>query len=191
MVRVTQQTRRLYEMCAVAIVSGRADLDGASEVGFDIELPVFTVGRAAELAGVHPQTLRQYDRLGLVVPQRTEGGARRYSLRDVARLAKAQHLSQDEGINLSGVTRILELEEENRELRRQVARLRRPQGTSIFAADADGGIVEIEQERSARRWRRQIHVDTRALPSRSSRYGSVDSPDTDDDSQAIVVWGVR
>ena len=67
--RVEQQVRQLYEMCAIAIVAGRADLDGADEVGFDIELPVFTVGRAAELANVHPQTLRQYDRLGLVVPR--------------------------------------------------------------------------------------------------------------------------
>ncbi|MBW3082633.1 heat shock protein transcriptional repressor HspR [Bifidobacterium phasiani] len=190
MARIAQQIRRLYDMCATAIVTGRADLDGASEVGFDIELPVFTVGRAAELAGVHPQTLRQYDRLGLVVPQRTEGGARRYSLRDVSRLSHAQRLSQDEGINLAGVTRILALEEENRELRRQVARLRRPQGTSVFAADADGDIVEIQQESSARRWRRQIKVDPRALPSRSTRYGSADAADPGD-SQAIVVWGVR
>ena len=109
-------------MCAMAIVAGRADLDGAAEVGFDIELPVFSVGAAGELANVHPQTLRQYDRLGLVVPQRTEGGARRYSLRDISRLAQAQQLSQEEGINLAGITRILELEEENRELRRQVER---------------------------------------------------------------------
>lgn len=78
-----------------------------------------------ELANVHPQTLRQYDRLGLVVPQRTDGGARRYSLRDISRLAKAQQLSQEEGINLAGIARILSLEEENRELRRQVERLRR------------------------------------------------------------------
>ena len=93
---------------------------------------------------VHPQTLRQYDRLGLVVPQRTDGGARRYSLRDISRLAKAQQLSQEEGINLAGIARILSLEEENRELRRQVERLRRPAGSSVFAADADGDIVEID-----------------------------------------------
>ena len=105
---------------------------------------MFTVGRAGELANVHPQTLRQYDRLGLVVPQRTDGGARRYSLRDISRLAKAQQLSQEEGINLAGIARILSLEEENRELRRQVERLRRPAGSSVFAADADGGIVEID-----------------------------------------------
>ena len=163
--RVEQQVRQLYEMCAIAIVAGRADLDGADEVGFDIELPVFTVGRAAELANVHPQTLRQYDRLGLVVPRRTGGGARRYSLRDVFRLVQAQQLSQEEGINLAGITRILELEEENRELRRQVERLRKPAGSSVFAADADGGIVEIERSRRARMWRRQIHVNTRELPS--------------------------
>ena len=120
--RAARQIKRLYEMCAMAIVAGRADLDGAAEVGFDIELPVFSVGAAGELANVHPQTLRQYDRLGLVVPQRTEGGARRYSLRDISRLAQAQQLSQEEGINLAGITRILELEEENRELRRQVDR---------------------------------------------------------------------
>ena len=99
------------------------------------------------------QTLRQYDRLGLVVPQRTEGGARRYSLRDISRLAQAQQLSQEEGINLAGITRILELEEENRELRRQVERLRKPAGSSVFAADADGGIVEVERSQRARMWR--------------------------------------
>ena len=142
---------------------------------------------AAELAHIHPQTLRQYDRLGLVVPQRTDGGARRYSLRDVSRLAHAQQLSQDEGINLAGITRILDLEEENRELRRQVARLRKPSGSSVFAADADGGIVEIERSGSARRWRRQIHVDPRALPARRERY---DDGGTDDGSgsQTVVVW---
>ena len=121
-------------MCAMAIVAGRADLDGAAEVGFDIELPVFSVGAAGELANVHPQTLRQYDRLGLVVPQRTEGGARRYSLRDISRLAQAQQLSQEEGINLAGITRILELEEENRELRRQVERLRKPAGEPMHGS---------------------------------------------------------
>lgn len=62
--RAARQAKMLYDMCAMAIVAGRADLDGADEVGFDIELPMFTVGRAGELANVHPQTLRQYDRLG-------------------------------------------------------------------------------------------------------------------------------
>ena len=176
-------------MCAMAIVAGRADLDGAAEVGFDIELPVFSVGAAGELANVHPQTLRQYDRLGLVVPQRTEGGARRYSLRDISRLAQAQQLSQEEGINLAGITRILELEEENRELRRQVERLRKP--ASVFAADADGGIVEVERSQRARMWRRQLRADARQLPSRESVRAERAEEGDDMGSRSVVVWGIR
>lgn len=74
------------------------------------DAPVFVISVAAELAGMHAQTLRQYDRLGLVTPGRTGGGGRRYSARDVALLREVQRLSQDEGINLAGVKRILELE---------------------------------------------------------------------------------
>ncbi len=122
MARLANQMKQLYAMCATALVMGRADLDGADDVGFDIELPIFTVGQTAELANIHPQTLRQYDRLGLVRPQRTDGGARRYCLRDIARLNRAQRLRQDEGINLSGIARILVLEE-NRQLRREVKRM--------------------------------------------------------------------
>lgn len=188
--RVAQQIKQLYEMCAMAIVAGRADLDGADEVGFDIELPVFTVGRVGELTNVHPQTLRQYDRVGLVVPQRTEGGARRYSLRDIFRLSQAQHLSQEEGINLAGITRILELEEENRELRRQVDRLQKPEGSSVFAADADGGIVEIERSRRARMWRHQIQVDARQLPSRRSAESERSERGDGKWSNSMVVWGL-
>jgi MerR family transcriptional regulator, heat shock protein HspR len=188
--RVAQQIKQLYEMCAMAIVAGRADLDGADEVGFDIELPVFTVGRVGELTNVHPQTLRQYDRVGLVVPKRTEGGARRYSLRDIFRLSQAQHLSQEEGINLAGITRILELEEENRELRRQVDRLQKPEGSSVFAADADGGIVEVERSRRARMWRHQIQVDARQLPSRRSAESESSERGDDRWSNSMVVWGL-
>ena len=155
MARVSQQKRRLYEMCAMAIVAQRADLEGATRVGFDVDLPVFSVGRAAELAGVHPQTLRQYDRSGLVVPQRTEGGARRYSLRDVDRLAQAQTMSQRDGINLTGIARILGLEEENRELRRRITRLN-DGSVSVFAADMDGSITEMRRCHRARHWRHQL-----------------------------------
>ena len=77
MARVTPQVRALYDMCAIALVEGRADLDGADDVGFDIDMPLFTVGHTAQLADMHPQTLRQYDRLGLVTPQRTEGAGTR------------------------------------------------------------------------------------------------------------------
>src|SRR4249919_850663 len=69
----------------------------------------FVISVAAELAGMHAQTLRTYDRLGLVTPQRTTGGGRRYSPRDVALLREVQRLSQDEGVNLAGIKRIIEL----------------------------------------------------------------------------------
>ncbi|QSB17037.1 MerR family transcriptional regulator [Natronosporangium hydrolyticum] len=70
---------------------------------------------------MHPQTLRQYDRLGLVQPERTPGGGRRYSIRDVALLREIQRLSQDEGINLAGVKRIIELERATADLQDRLA----------------------------------------------------------------------
>lgn len=69
----------------------------------------FLISVAAELAGMHAQTLRTYDRLGLVSPRRTSGGGRRYSQRDVDLLRHVQRLSQDEGVNLAGIKRIIEL----------------------------------------------------------------------------------
>ena len=69
----------------------------------------YVISVAAELAGMHAQTLRQYDRLGLVSPSRTRGGGRRYSTRDVELLREVQRLSQDEGVNLAGIKRIIEL----------------------------------------------------------------------------------
>lgn len=71
---------------------------------------VFVISVAAELTGMHPQTLRQYDRLGLVTPGRTGGGGRRYSQRDVDLLRQVQRLSQAEGVNLAGIKRVIELE---------------------------------------------------------------------------------
>lgn len=180
--RMEQQKRRLYEMCAMAIAAGRADLDGASRVGFDIDLPVFSVGRAAELAAVHPQTLRQYDRSGLVVPQRTSGGARRYSLRDVDRLIQAQRMSQRDGINLTGIARILDLEEENRQLRRQIHALRVEAGGSVFAADMDGRITEMRRCQRARHWRHQFQAQTRELTAEAN-YRPVEGQ-----SKSVVLW---
>ncbi|THV40961.1 MerR family transcriptional regulator [Glycomyces buryatensis] len=78
----------------------------------DFDAKIFAISAAAELAGMHPQTLRQYDRIGLVEPGRTPGGGRRYSARDVTRLREIQRLSQDEGVNLAGVKRIMDLERE-------------------------------------------------------------------------------
>ena len=87
---------------------------------------VFVISVAAALAGMHPQTLRQYDRLGLVTPERTGGGGRRYSERDVERLREVQRLSQEEGVNLAGIKRIIELENQVAALQQRVAEL---QGT--------------------------------------------------------------
>ena len=73
------------------------------------EARTFLISVADELAGMHAQTLRTYDRLGLVSPQRTSGGGRRYSQHDVELLRQVQRLSQDEGVNLAGIKRIIEL----------------------------------------------------------------------------------
>ncbi|NTY61145.1 heat shock protein transcriptional repressor HspR [Mycolicibacterium sphagni] len=73
------------------------------------ETRTFLISVAAELAGMHAQTLRTYDRLGLVSPRRSSGGGRRYSERDVELLREVQRLSQDEGVNLAGIKRIIEL----------------------------------------------------------------------------------
>src|SRR6201987_3379084 len=73
------------------------------------EARTFLISVAAELAGMHAQTLRTYDRLGVVSPGRTSGGGRRYSQRDVELLRQVQRLSQDEGVNLAGIKRIIEL----------------------------------------------------------------------------------
>ena len=87
------------------------------------DAPVFVISVAAELAGMHAQTLRQYDRIGLVTPGRTLGGGRRYSARDVALLREVQRLSQDEGVNLAGIKRIIELESQVDALRQRVVEL--------------------------------------------------------------------
>jgi MerR family transcriptional regulator/heat shock protein HspR len=86
------------------------------------DVPVYVISVAAELAGMHAQTLRTYDRLGLVTPGRTAGGGRRYSARDIGLLREVQRLS-GEGVNLEGIRRVLDLEQEVRRLRRRVAEL--------------------------------------------------------------------
>jgi MerR family transcriptional regulator/heat shock protein HspR len=90
----------------------------------DDTTPVFVISVAAQLAGMHPQTLRQYDRLGLVSPDRTAGRGRRYSARDIVLLREVQRLSQDEGVNLAGIKRILELELQVEALQHKVSELR-------------------------------------------------------------------
>jgi MerR family transcriptional regulator/heat shock protein HspR len=91
-------------------IAYRERIPGAGEIDYDAK--ILAISAAAEMAGMHPQTLRQYDRLGLVEPARTPGGGRRYSVRDVTRLREIQRLSQDEGVNLAGIKRIMDLERE-------------------------------------------------------------------------------
>lgn len=119
----------------------------------DVDEPVFLISAAAELSGMHAQTLRQYDRLGLVVPKRRPGGGRRYSLRDVATLREVQRLSHDEGINLAGIARILTLAKRVERLEREVERLR-PRadvGSRVFTTGPSGNVVIVERGQRARR----------------------------------------
>lgn len=116
----------------------------------DESTPLFAIAIAAELAGMHPQTLRQYDRMGLVNPQRTAGQSRRYSMRDVVQLREIARLSA-EGLNLEGIKRILELENQVTALSARVRELEaaladelltRP-GRRVFAAGAEGDVVSL------------------------------------------------
>lgn len=118
--------------------------------------PLYMISVAAELAGIHPQTLRIYERRRLVAPKRSAGNTRLYSQSDVERLRLIQRLTQGEGINLSGVERILELErevdrlrEEAERMRRQVAELRMRAADQVRTECA--GIVMVQSGTLARR----------------------------------------
>src|ERR1700684_4191641 len=87
------------------------------------DVPVYVISVAAHLSGMHPQTLRGYERVGLVIPRRTPGGGRRYSMRDILTLREIQRLSQEERINLEGIKRILDLERELKQTRLMAAEL--------------------------------------------------------------------
>ncbi|HSK23247.1 MAG TPA: helix-turn-helix transcriptional regulator [Egicoccus sp.] len=89
----------------------------------DDDAPLYVISVAAELADLHPQTLRAYEREGLLQPARTEGGTRRYSRRDVERLRFIRTLTQDEGLNLAGVRVVLELGEKLEGARRRIGEL--------------------------------------------------------------------
>ncbi|MDQ6755256.1 MAG: helix-turn-helix transcriptional regulator [Actinomycetota bacterium] len=131
-------------------------------MGFDANAPIFVISVAAELAEMHPQTLRQYDRLGIVSPSRAPGRSRRYSQHDVDMLREVQRLSQ-EGVSLEGIKRILELENQVSALRSRVAELtedlaaatmeaRRhaPEVARIFAAGLAGDVVSLARGKRPR-----------------------------------------
>ena len=101
----------------------RAPRGAADPRQIEPDNPVFVISVAAQLSGLHAQTLRSYDRLGLVSPGRSSGGGRRYSARDIALLREVQRLSQEEGVNLAGIKRIIELEQLVDELQGRVEEL--------------------------------------------------------------------
>ena len=108
--------------------------------GADQDTPIFVISVAAELAGMHAQTLRGYDRMGLVSPGRSPGGGRRYSVRDIALLQEVQRLSQEDGVNLAGIKRIIDLENQVEALRSRMAEL---------AAELDEARTELARAQAA------------------------------------------
>ncbi|MGW2370765.1 MULTISPECIES: heat shock protein transcriptional repressor HspR [Kitasatospora] len=129
------------------------------------DTPVYVISVAAELSGLHPQTLRQYDRLGLVCPDRTAGRGRRYSARDIQQLREVQRLSQDEGINLAGIKRIIELENQVTALQARITEL---------ADSLEGAATALQQREAA------VHA--------SYRRDLVPYQPPTPQSSALVVW---
>jgi MerR family transcriptional regulator, heat shock protein HspR len=115
--------------------------------GTNMDSPIFVISVAAELAGLHAQTLRSYDRLGLVRPGRAAGGGRRYSPRDIALLREVQRLSQEEGVNLAGIKRIIELEHVVDELRLRMDELEQELAAAHAAAEQAAAAVHASYRR--------------------------------------------
>lgn len=116
---------------------------------------VYVISVAAELAGVHPQTLRVYERKGLLHPERTSGNTRRYSVRDIERLRRIQELTQEQGVNLAGAKMILRLEEQIDRMRRDLERMA-------------SRVQELESD-VAREMRRMVQQAGEIVPARSHR----------------------
>jgi len=135
---------------------------------WDDRTPIYVISVAAQLAGMHPQTLRQYDRLGLVTPSRTAGRGRRYSAYDVARLRYVQHLSQDEGVNLAGIQHILALQSEVDDLRARMNQLLAEvqrgvaptpgQRSRVFSAGPAGDVIAMGRQTTVR-WMRTTPLE--------------------------------
>ncbi|WP_420813598.1 heat shock protein transcriptional repressor HspR [Planosporangium thailandense] len=132
-------------------------------IGVESDEKVLIISVAARMAGMHPQTLRQYDRLGLVQPGRSSGGGRRYSPRDVALLREIQRLSQEDGVNLAGIKRIIALEQ--------------------LVADLQEKLVETQEELAAAR-QRIAELESTIFPRR-------DLVPMSSSQTALVVWRPR
>jgi MerR family transcriptional regulator/heat shock protein HspR len=132
---------------------------------------VLIISVAARLAGMHPQTLRQYDRLGLVQAGRAGGGGRRYSERDVALLREVQRLSQEDGVNLAGIKRIIGLEQMVGDLQQRIAELEQQ------LEEAYARIAELEA--------------VGAYSGRDGAYSGRDLVRQQPPSTALVVWRPR
>ncbi|MEC3892466.1 MULTISPECIES: heat shock protein transcriptional repressor HspR [Nocardiopsis] len=149
-----------------------------NDPSFGVDAPVYVISVAAELAGMHPQTLRQYDRLGIVSPGRASGRGRRYSMRDIQTLREVQRLSQEEGVNLAGIKRILELQHEVDQLREQVFHLaneleaaRRAVSRRGRPAHPEGGPVRGELVRRTRVTIFNTATDPEERPERGGGLG--------------------
>jgi MerR family transcriptional regulator, heat shock protein HspR len=141
--------------------------------GADQDTPVFVISIAAQLAGLHAQTLRSYDRLGLVSPGRSPGGGRRYSARDIALLREVQRLSQDHGVNLAGIKRIIELENQVDALRSRLAELAR----ELDQAHTELAQAQIVAEQAAAAVHASYRRDLVPIPPRTET--------------ALVIWRPR
>ncbi|MBW6438143.1 MerR family transcriptional regulator [Actinoplanes hulinensis] len=139
------------------------EIDISIEQASDAKVLIISV--AARLAGMHPQTLRQYDRLGLVQPGRAGGGGRRYSERDVALLREVQRLSQEDGVNLAGVKRIIGLEH--------------------LVGDLQHRVAELEQQLEA------AYSRIAQMEAMSNPYSGRDLVRQETHSTALVVWRPR
>ena len=131
------------------------DMPSLFPPGADENTPVFVISVAAQLSGLHAQTLRGYDRMGLVSPGRATGGGRRYSARDIAVLREVQRLSQEEGVNLAGIKRIIELETEVDALRMRIAELTEELAAAHAAAEQAAATVHASYRRDLVPVRRQ------------------------------------
>lgn len=141
---------------------------GGYELPDDYDVPVYVISVAAELADLHPQTLRSYEREGLIEPHRTEGGTRHYSQRDVDRLRFIRHLTQEEGLNRAGVRLVLDLGEQLEQARNRIADLE--EAVRRLAARVEGTSDRHEIVKAPGR---QVAPHRRPRRRRGSRAGHV------------------